>query len=112
MLKNLAGLLAGLLAILVVAMCSFHFSHSLMKTTDAPLAVAMAVAVLADRRAYTVREFCEAHRISRSALYGLWREGIGPRFISIGIKKLISVEAAEAWRREREAATLTADEAA
>jgi hypothetical protein len=112
MLKNLAGLLTGLLAILVVAICLLHFSHSLMTTTDAPLHIAMVVAVLADRRAYTVREFCEVHRISRSALYCLWREGIGPRFISIGIKKLISVEAAEAWRREREEAALTADEAA
>lgn len=61
------------------------------------------------RAAFTVNEFCRAHRISRSALYALWRAGIGPRYISVGIKKLISFEAAAAWRREREAA---ADQAA
>jgi hypothetical protein len=61
-------------------------------------------AIVADRKAYTVKEFCEAHRISRSGLYGLWRAGIGPRFISIGIKKLITIEAAAEWRREREVA--------
>jgi hypothetical protein len=29
---------------------------------------------------YTVDEFCKAEPISRVALYGMWREGSGPRF--------------------------------
>jgi hypothetical protein len=51
--------------------------------------------------AFTVNEFCDAHRISRSKLYALWSAGIGPRVIRIGNKILISVESAAEWRRER-----------
>ena len=56
------------------------------------------------RAAFTITEFCEAHRISRSKLYQLWAAGIGPRFMKVGVKVLISVEAAADWRREREQA--------
>jgi hypothetical protein len=52
--------------------------------------------------AFTVDEFCTSHRLSRSALYRAWREGIGPRFFRNGSRILISAEAAAAWRRERE----------
>jgi hypothetical protein len=31
------------------------------------------------RCAFTLAEFCEAHRISRSWLYGEWAAGRGPR---------------------------------
>ena len=58
-----------------------------------------------ERAAFTIQEFCEAHRISRSMLYKLFAEGIGPRLIKIGTKNLISAEAAADWRRAREAAT-------
>jgi hypothetical protein len=58
---------------------------------------------------YTINEFCIAHRVSRTALYALWSAGAGPRRIQIGAgrssKVLISVEAARAWRRQREKAT-------
>jgi hypothetical protein len=63
------------------------------------------------RAAYTIKEFCEAHRISRSMLYKLWAEGIGPRFLHAGKRVIITTEAAADWRREGEAAT-TKDEAA
>ena len=56
----------------------------------------------AGRAAYTVNEFCDAHRISRSKLYQLWAAGVGPRFIKIGTKKIITLEAATVWRREGE----------
>jgi hypothetical protein len=56
----------------------------------------------AGRAAYTVAEFCDAHRISRSKLYQLWTAGAGPRFIQVGTKKIITVEAASDWRREGE----------
>jgi hypothetical protein len=55
--------------------------------------------------AFTVAEFCDCHRISRTKLYGLWKAGTGPRVMRIGTKVLISVEAAAAWRAEREAAS-------
>jgi hypothetical protein len=64
-----------------------------------------------DRAAFTITEFCEAHRISRSKLYQLWAAGIGPRFMKIGAKVLISVEAAADWRREREQAAAEAAKA-
>ena len=35
------------------------------------------------RAAYSLNEFCEDHRISRSMLYKLWAAGIGPRSPSL-----------------------------
>ncbi|MGA8612826.1 MAG: hypothetical protein WB760_14240 [Xanthobacteraceae bacterium] len=57
------------------------------------------------RAAYTVSEFCDAHRVSRSKLFQLWAAGVGPRFIHVGTKKIITLEAAADWRRSREQAT-------
>ena len=60
------------------------------------------------RAAFTIDEFCEAHRISRGALYGMWRAGTGPKFMLVGEadgKRIITNEAAAEWRRERQAAT-------
>ncbi len=54
-----------------------------------------------ERCAFTVYEFCKAHRISRAHLHDLWKEGTGPRFFLAGTKKLISREAAADWRGER-----------
>jgi hypothetical protein len=54
--------------------------------------------------AFTVDEFCYSHRMSRSELYKQWRQGTGPRFYRKGKHRLISVEAAADYRREREAA--------
>jgi len=50
----------------------------------------------------TLAEFCRDHKLCRASLYKLWHKGIGPRVIKIGRKNLITVEAAEQWRRERE----------
>jgi hypothetical protein len=59
--------------------------------------------------AYTVPEFCLAHRISRTALYKMWQQGFGPRRFQVGSgrssKVIITIEAAADWRRERETAT-------
>jgi hypothetical protein len=62
-------------------------------------------AVTSIRAAFTVSEFCAAHRISRTKLYELWAAGTGPRFFYIGVKKIITAEAAADWRRERELAS-------
>jgi hypothetical protein len=59
----------------------------------------------AGRACFTVNEFCDAHRLSRAQLYNLWNAGIGPRWMANGSRRLISVEAAADWRREREAAS-------
>jgi hypothetical protein len=58
-----------------------------------------------DAAVQTIAEFCRDNKICRSMLYHLWKRGIGPRVIKIGRKNLISAEAAEQWRREREQAT-------
>ena len=52
---------------------------------------------------YSVREFCEAHRISKNQYYKLKRQGLGPREMQLGGKIVISLESAAAWRRAREA---------
>jgi predicted DNA-binding transcriptional regulator AlpA len=55
-----------------------------------------------DKDAYDVIEFCHRHAISRSAFYNSLKAGTGPRIMRVGARVLISKEAAEAWRRERE----------
>jgi hypothetical protein len=52
---------------------------------------------------YTIREFCEAEKLSRAMLYRLWAEGRGPRWFCIGSHKRISHEARTEWRRQLEA---------
>jgi len=54
--------------------------------------------------AFTVAEFCAAHRICRTRLYALWSAGQGPRYMKNGVRRLISVEAATDWRRDMEKA--------
>jgi hypothetical protein len=52
--------------------------------------------------AYTVPEFCAAHRICRASFYNL-PEGERPRVMRVGSRVLVSKEAAAEWRRAREA---------
>jgi hypothetical protein len=59
-----------------------------------------------DADAYSVAEFCRRHRISVPLFYKL-RDQM-PDTFKVGNRTLISKEAAERWRREREAAELTA----
>ena len=61
-----------------------------------------------DDASLTVDEFCEAEKISRTSLLALWREGRGPRFFRVGVKKRISHEARMEWRRGLEAETQAA----
>ena len=59
--------------------------------------------------AYSIRQFCEAHNISVDTYFRMQRAGVGPVTMKVGGRTLISVEAATAWRREREAATTAAE---
>jgi hypothetical protein len=52
--------------------------------------------------AFTVGEFCDAHRIGRTALYAFWNRGRGPRYFWNGARRLISAEAAAEWRHQME----------
>jgi hypothetical protein len=58
--------------------------------------------------AFSIREFCEAHRISQAFYYDLRNSGRGPREMVLGTRRVISAEAAADWRRERTAAGETA----
>lgn len=55
--------------------------------------------------AFSVDEFCHAHRISRALFYKMLAARCGPAIIKAGKRTLISAEAASAWRRRMEAAT-------
>jgi len=54
--------------------------------------------------AMSIREFCTAHRISEDLFFKMRRQGWGPVVMRVGSRTLISVEAAAAWRKAREAA--------
>jgi hypothetical protein len=54
--------------------------------------------------AYTIREFCAAHRLSVSMYFKLKNQGLGPREMAVGSRRYVSFEVATQWRREREAA--------
>jgi predicted DNA-binding transcriptional regulator AlpA len=49
------------------------------------------------QKAYSIPEFLQAYRLSRSKLYDLWKAGHGPMSYRIGRKRMISTDAAEAW---------------
>jgi hypothetical protein len=54
--------------------------------------------------AYSIAEFCRAHRISQSMYFKMRNQGLGPREMAVGSRRLISQEAAAEWRKAREAA--------
>jgi hypothetical protein len=54
---------------------------------------------------FRIPGFCQAHGLSLDFYYRMQRKKLGPKTMKIGGVTVISVEAAEAWRREREAAT-------
>lgn len=55
------------------------------------------------RSAFSIDEFCSAHRISRAMFYKLLDQGKAPRLMKVGTRSLISEEAAAEWRRQMEA---------
>jgi hypothetical protein len=58
-----------------------------------------------ERAAYTISEFCSAHRISRAHYYNLKKLGQGPDEARAGDRTvIITMEAAARWRRRREKA--------
>jgi excisionase family DNA binding protein len=52
--------------------------------------------------ALTVDETSEVLRLSRSKLYGMWKEGKGPRFVHVGNKRLITRAAIDAFLQSLE----------
>jgi predicted DNA-binding transcriptional regulator AlpA len=54
-------------------------------------------------QSFTVVEWCQARKDSRSMFYKLVAQGKAPRTHSVGSKRLISPEADTEWLRAREA---------
>ena len=54
---------------------------------------------------YTIPAFCLSNAISQSTYYMLKRQGRAPREIVINKRVIITPEAEQDWRREREAET-------
>lgn len=52
--------------------------------------------------AFSVAEFCEAHKFTKVLFYKLLKEGKAPRIMKVGTRTLISAEAAAEWRRQME----------
>jgi hypothetical protein len=60
---------------------------------------------------YTVDEFCAAERISRVALYDLWKQGKGPSFYMNGRRRIIPHSARLEFQQDRMAEIGGADAA-
>jgi hypothetical protein len=54
-----------------------------------------------DRDAYSIKEFCRRHGISESFFFKLQAQGAAPDTITVGKRRLITREAARAWRKRR-----------
>lgn len=52
----------------------------------------------ADEKAKTLNEFCRNNVVSRTMLYRLWRQGLGPEFFLVGNRRRITPEAEREWR--------------
>jgi predicted DNA-binding transcriptional regulator AlpA len=50
------------------------------------------------RRASSIPEFCDRHRISRAFFYKLKAQGLAPRITALGSRRLIFEEDEVAWR--------------
>ena len=57
---------------------------------------------MGDKLTFSIQEFCIAHSISRAMFYVLLNEGKAPITMKVGKRRLISIEAAELWRRQME----------
>jgi hypothetical protein len=57
--------------------------------------------------AYTIAEFCYAHKISQASYYKQRKLGLTPKEKEFGRRRIITAEAAADWRRDRAAADET-----
>jgi predicted DNA-binding transcriptional regulator AlpA len=52
--------------------------------------------------ATSIDAFCKAHGISRATFYNLRQRGQAPKTLIVGRRRLVSAQAAAAWRRQME----------
>ena len=48
--------------------------------------------------AFSIQQFCERHNLPRSSYYKLLKDGKAPAIMRVGRRRLITAEAAQAWR--------------
>jgi predicted DNA-binding transcriptional regulator AlpA len=53
-----------------------------------------------DAQAFTIVEFCEAYRLSRSSFYNAVARGEAPALMRIGRRVMISRRSADEWREK------------
>jgi hypothetical protein len=54
---------------------------------------------------YSIREFCQAHRLSISMYFKLKAQGLGPRETAVGSRRYITFEDAAKWRAQQQEVT-------
>jgi hypothetical protein len=74
----------------------------------AKLADAVAEAISKEADAFSIAGFCRRHGLSLPMFYKLASQGLAPQTFNVGVRELVSREAAAAWRREREKAANSA----
>jgi hypothetical protein len=55
------------------------------------------------RSAFSIGEFCQRNGISLSFYFLLQKQGLGPRTMRVGHRRIITLEAEADWQHEREA---------
>jgi hypothetical protein len=56
----------------------------------------------ASKQSFSIEEWCALNNVSRTAFYGLLKAGLAPKTMLVGRRRLISAEAAAAWRAAME----------
>ena len=92
------------IAVLALALFALAVEIGVAPAHDPSWQIVAADPISALGGAFTIKEFCEAHRISQAFYYVMKNEGWGPAEMHAGHRVLISHEAAAEWRRLREAA--------
>jgi hypothetical protein len=57
--------------------------------------------------ALSIAEFCKAHGISEPMYFKMKKQRLTPKEMAVGVRRLISQEAAAEWRRQREQAAVS-----
>ena len=78
------------------------------KHQSRPVDERVAAAVTPPLLGYSIQEFCTAVGISLSFFYELKQAGLAPRTMKLGSRRIISVEEAQKWCRERTEASESA----
>jgi predicted DNA-binding transcriptional regulator AlpA len=64
------------------------------------------------RLALSIAEFCWAHGFSEGMFYKMKKQGLTPREMKVGTRRLTTLEAVAEWRAAREAASTAPPEKA